>query len=297
VWGPVFGLFLESSGRRVLREWVLYTVAIVDLAAAGLWYWHAHRLGQMTGLSFGMLDKAFDPSLVFSVRFYVDIAARLAKDILGPAGAVAAAVGLVIAARRRLWPELFAAAGFCAYIVLVATGNKVHDYYQIAVVPTAVMLIAIGVTDGLRALRLDERSHALALTSVLAVMLLSTFVRSVSFHSWYEHDPDRVQLCRDLQPQLAPRALVAFFDYPSPDLLFCLDRHGWLFAAGRWSADDVTSVWKQGADVIVLPAPLSQAALPEAMRDRSVLIARSGHLSAYRVEPFDAQPPTAEDHR
>jgi len=282
----VFGLFVEHDGRRVLKQWLPYVVAIADLTAASLWYWHAHGLGQLTGLSFGLFDKTGDLQLVLSVQFYLKILARLAKDILGPVGVAAAAVGLIIAVHRRLWPEILGVAAFIAYVILVAAGNDVHDYYQVAVVPVAVMLIAIGFRDGIRFLSRTDRGRLIGVTLALAAMLSSTFVRSVSFHSWYEYDLDRVQLCRDLQPQLRSHDLVAFLDYPSPDLLFCLDRHGWLFGTGAWSAGDLLTVWRQGAAVLVFPASVSAADLPRAMNQRSVLITRSGHLSAYRLEPF-----------
>ena len=224
--------------------------------------------------------------LVLSVSFYLKILARLTKDILGPVGVAAAAVGLIIAVHRRLWPEILGIAAFIAYVILVAPGNDVHDYYQVAVVPVAVVLIAIGLPAGIRFLSRTDAARVAGVTLALAAMLCSTFVRSVSFHSWYEYDLDRVQLCRDLQPQLRSHDLVAFLDYPSPDLLFCLDRHGWLFGTGAWSAGDLLTVWRQGAAVLVFPASVSAADLPRAMNQRSVLITRSGHLSAYRLEPF-----------
>jgi 4-amino-4-deoxy-L-arabinose transferase-like glycosyltransferase len=286
IWGPVFGLLLEHDGRRAWKHWLFYAMATVDLVAAALWYSHAHRLGQMTGLSFGTLDKVFDPTLVFSVRFYVDILSRLGKDILGPAGVVGAAVGLTMAIRRRRWPELLGVLAFISYVILVARGNKAHDYYQVAVVPVALMPVTTGIREGIRALHPPALTYVTAVTLVLAAMLLSTFVRSVSFHSWYEYDLDRVQLCRELRTQLRPRELVAFLDYPSPDLLVCLDRHGWLFSAGAWSATDVLRIWQQGAAILVVPAPGLPATIPEPIRGNSALVARSGHLSAYRLATF-----------
>jgi hypothetical protein len=61
---------------------------------------------------------------------------------------IAAAIGLVLAIRRRLWPELLRAVAFVAYVILVARGNSVHDYYQVAIVPVAIMLVTIGVKAG-----------------------------------------------------------------------------------------------------------------------------------------------------
>ncbi len=286
VWGPVSGLFLEHDGRSVLKRWLIYAVAAADLAAAGLWYSHAHRLGQVTGLSFGFVDKLFDARLMCSVTFWVQIVQRLAKDVLGPVGFIAAVAGLILVLRRRLPTETLGIVACAAYIVVVAAGNNVHDYYQVAVVPVAVILIAIGLRDGVRFVSRTERGYMAGMTLALAAMLLSTFVRSVSFHSWYEYELDRVQMCRDLRPQLRTHDLVAFIDYPSPDLLFCLDRHGWLFAENAWSADDLWTIWRLGAAVLVIPASVSEAVLPPAMRRQSVLIAHSGRLSAYRVAPL-----------
>jgi len=89
-----------------------------------------------------------------------------------------------------------------------------------------------------------------------------------------------------LQPQLQPRELVAFVDYPSPDLLFCLDRHGWPFGAGEWTSDDLLRVWKQGASVLVVPDSVPAAALPDGIRRHATLMANVGHLTAYRLEAW-----------
>jgi len=126
-----------------------------------------------------------------------------------------------------------------------------------------------------------SRSWPAAMTLIVAS---STLVRSVSFHSWYEYDPDRPLLCRELRPQLQPRELVAFVDYPSPDLLFCLDRHGWLFGEGEWSSDDLLEAWKQGAGVLVVNDSASTGALPDGIRHHATLMARTGHLTAYRLD-------------
>jgi hypothetical protein len=285
IWAPVCGLFFEREGFRARREWLLYAMMTTDLASAALWYAHAHRLGRTTGLSFGLTDKAFDPALVLSFDFYAGVADRLMKDILGPIGSAAALVGFIISVRRRLWPEALGALAFVAYLILVARGNRAHDYYQVAIVPVAVMLITIGMVEVIRALNIEEARHTLAISCTLAAMLLSTFVRSVSFHSWYESDPDRAQLCRDLKPQLAQHDLVAFLGYPSPDVLVCLDRRGWLFDE-TWTSDDALRAWQQGAVVFVVRAPSLPARAPERLRERSVRVAQAGALGAYRAKPF-----------
>lgn len=285
VWAPIAGLFWEAEKPRASRFWPLYLMVLIDLAAAGLWYSHAHRLARTTGLSFGLLDKVFDPALVLSWDFVSTMAGRLFKEILGPIGFLAAAAGLIVCLRRRRWPEILGAAAFCAYLVLVAGGNAEHDYYQVAIVPIGVVLIAVGLSDGLRELAgLTERRYVSAVTVALALAALSTFVRSVSAHSWYEYDPDRVELCRQLRGELAPTDLLLFVDYPNPDLLFCVDRRGWV-TDENWTADILSDAWEEGAGVLVLRDSISLTSIPQEMRPRNAPIARAGDLAAYRLDP------------
>ena len=57
---------------------------------------------------------------------------------------------------------------------------------------------------------------------------LRLFVRSVSFHSWYDVPYARVGICDELVRVLAPDQRVAFAHYGSPDILFCVNRKDWL---------------------------------------------------------------------
>jgi hypothetical protein len=286
VWAPVAGLFWEAGTPRVARFRPLYLMAAVDLAAAALWYSHAHRLGLATGLSFGLLDKTFDPALVLSGRFVLGMSLRLFRDVLGPLGFIAAAAGLVICMKRRRWAEVFGAAAFCAYLVLVARGNDVHDYYQVAIVPIGVALIAVGVGEGLKMAGVSERRYRSIVVAVLALMASTTFLRSISAHSWYEYDASRLEMCRQLRAQLEPGELLAFVDDPNPDLLFCVDRRGWLFQPGQGSSVQLSNAWRDGARVLVVPRPEAMLSISEEMRPRGAPIARAGELAAYRLEPF-----------
>lgn len=66
------------------------------------------------------------------------------------------------------------------------------------------------------------------IVGVLWLAAVSTFVRNASFHSWYEVDQSRVRICQELVRSLAPEQRVAFANYGSPDILFCVDCTGWL---------------------------------------------------------------------
>jgi hypothetical protein len=193
---------------------------------------HARGLHALTGLSFGVTDKLFDGDLLFSWRYVAKIGTRLLKDVLGPVGAIAMVYGLVVAWRQRRWAEPLGVAAFLVYLGVVTIGNFAHNYYQLPIVPVAAVLIALGVTQAVerrgnrRGWTLERRIGMLAV--VVWLSAVATFVRVVSAHSWYEVPPARVGICAELTQVLKPNQRVAFAHYGSPDILFCVDRRGWL---------------------------------------------------------------------
>jgi hypothetical protein len=254
IWAPIVGLFAEAERPREWR-WELGLIALVNLFVAGLWYRHAHQLGATTGLSFGMTDKLFDPNVVFSTSFAWVMVTRLWKDILGPIGAFGAVAGLWFAAREHRWCEVFGVAGFLGYLILVAGGNYIHDYYQLAVIPIAPSLVGLGWVRlaHLRSEQAHDRWQVLVVALALAVC--STFIRSVSAHSWYEVSTADEELCRAVDVFSAPEDRVVLLGTTDPKLLFSMDRKGWVLPPSA-DAEVLRAAWTAGAKFAVVPRSL-----------------------------------------
>jgi hypothetical protein len=232
VGAPVGGLFVERFGARGVWRWELWAVASACVGAAAAWFLHAHRLFEATGLTFGLTNKLFDAELLVSWAYFSKIGTRTIKDLLSPVGMAAAIYGLAVVVRERRWAEPLGIAAFLLYLVVVTPGNFAHNYYQLPVVPVATVLMAVGIVEAVR-VQGDRRSWSeqrrmAVIVGVLWLAAVSTFVRNASFHSWYEVDQSRVRICQELVRSLAPEQRVAFANYGSPDILFCVDRTGWL---------------------------------------------------------------------
>jgi hypothetical protein len=254
VWAPIAGLFLEADGSRAWRG-PLVLMMFANLVVAGGWYWHAHQLAGVTGLSFGMTDKLFDPAVVFSLSFPQVIASRLVKDILGPVGVAGALSGLYYGVRGRRWCELLGTAGFVAYLVLVAGGNSIHDYYQLALMPVAPSLVSFGLLRLVDAFAASPERRRRALATALGVAALATFIRSASAHSLYEYATSDVELCRAIGAVSSPDERVVILGTSDPKLLFCVDRKGWLVPSPM--AEEVLHpIWKAGGRLVVVPKSL-----------------------------------------
>ena len=81
---------------------------------------------------------------------------------------------------------------------------------------------------------------------------MSSFARSVSAHNWYELDQSRLRLCEEVRPVLIPSDRVVFANDRSPDVLFCLDRKGWLLNPHESNATYLQRFAAEGATIAII---------------------------------------------
>jgi 4-amino-4-deoxy-L-arabinose transferase-like glycosyltransferase len=184
----VFALYVERDGWRGLLRVEPYTTVACGILAASLWLLWASSLGRATGLTFGLTDKLFDAAVLFDHGYWVKVTRRLVKDLFGPIGIIAAALGIVAAWRARCLMEIALVLGGLVYLIVVTPGNYHHDYYQIPLVTGMTILAGVGLTQGLDNLRWfrTRTPQAQLIIRVIAFWLLpiTTLVRSVSPHNW-----------------------------------------------------------------------------------------------------------------
>jgi hypothetical protein len=263
VLAPVAGMFVERRGWRGLLAWELLAGSVVSVAAVGLWFSQAHAAVGPSGVSFGLVDKLTDWSIVTSSRYWFVIGRRLLKDVLGPLGLVAYVVGIVAATRNGRRMEVFGCAGVLVYLIVVAVGNAVHNYYQLAVMPAAAPTIALGVwTLVAGRVRPDDAvARTWARLALVATIAISTsLMRFSGSHSWFAVDWTKEHACHELPKVVAPGETLVFAGYNSPDILFCSDRRGWLLAPHESTAEAIAAARQRGAAVLVVareqPVPL-----------------------------------------
>jgi hypothetical protein len=200
--------------------------------SALLWFSHAQTLAQATGLSFGLTDKLMNADILLSTEYWLKIVRRLFADVLGPIGFLGVPVGVVLAVRQGKRAELLGLLAFDAYLVIVAGGNFHHNYYQLPIVPMATVATALAIT-GMASRIARQRGwrdaqRLMLCAGIVWIAVMGAFTRSVSAHNWYELDAPRVALCDAMRPHLSETDRVVFVNERSPDVLFCLDRKGWL---------------------------------------------------------------------
>jgi hypothetical protein len=251
-WAGILGLYAEKLGARTMRRAELGAIGLANLGAVYLWYSHARALGAQTGLSFDMTDKLYSSSVVFTTLFLRRVEGQIRQDVLGLPAVLLLLVGLAVAWREGRRFEVAALAGFAGYVVILARGCMVHDYYLLAVVPAAAVLVPVGLCAlAARIGRGDEDRAAVATSALVGLLVVYSLFRSIGPHSWYDIPVDKAQLCQAGPGFLGAGDRLAVVGSLNPELLYCLDRRGFLFEPGA-EPRRLADAWRLGATVFVL---------------------------------------------
>jgi 4-amino-4-deoxy-L-arabinose transferase-like glycosyltransferase len=147
---PFLYLFIRKYGASWWRTGLTWLTGIAVLLPPLLWYLHAYHLAVTYGNTFGILaggySKFGNTTLLTGSAFYQWLGRRLLLYHFTPIGVVGAAVGLVLALRRRVDPVLLSwVASVALYVPVAATGIHFgHYHYLLPILPVGSILAGIG---------------------------------------------------------------------------------------------------------------------------------------------------------
>lgn len=230
---PLLYLAWRSWGGALVRRLDLWLFLALVLAPVALWYAHAHALYRDGGVTFGIWEYGTDKwgnwRLVASGDFWNGVLLRsLAERHLTWPGVPLALAGLLlprVGRRAGLVDWWLLALG--VYLIVVARGNYIHEYYQLPWIPP--LSIAMGRAIGAAfAPGRGRVVRAGAATALLAGVLVLGAGRLVSY--WRREDPARSPLYRlahEVDRRTPPAARIVTLDQGNPTLLYLAHRKGW----------------------------------------------------------------------
>jgi len=230
---PLLYLAWRTWGRALARRPALWLFAALVLAPVALWYAHAHVLYRSGGVTFGIWEYGSDKwgnwRLVGSGGFWNGVLSRsLAERHLTWAGVPLAVAGLLLprTGRRAGLADVWLLA-LAVYLIVVARGNYVHEYYQLPFLPPLSIAMGRAISAAFApGPRLAWRAGAVA--ALLAMVLVLSGARLASY--WRREDPSRsplMRLARLVERQTPPAARIVAVDQGNPTLLYLAHRKGW----------------------------------------------------------------------
>lgn len=134
----------RHRGIKSVFDWQFWGIQLLSMVPLLLWRTWIARFPEGIPASDWLLNGS---NIRFTGAFFRWIfAERIAKWMLGYFGIVLVFLGWSLRGPKHSGEWLrFTSLGLLAYLVVFATGNVTHDYYQMLLLPTMAVLIGVGV--------------------------------------------------------------------------------------------------------------------------------------------------------
>jgi len=253
---PILYLAYERYGSKFALRAELWLAALVIIVPNALWLWHASKIGTLGSVAqdgkFWQSQKLWGGTdLLFSFKFYKKIGERLLLYVGTGFFSIFVLYGLV-KSHRSLGLPFWWLAGFAAYVLIIRSGNKVHNYYQLPYLAPASIVAGVGATALLDLLQSK-------LSTSKARIIIAALIAAFLFNSgWYAYNHARLDMSSIAAAELVEK-------YTDPDdfiivvepgkskrnqVIFASHRKGWHF----WTPtpERIEDQMKLGAKVVVL---------------------------------------------
>jgi 4-amino-4-deoxy-L-arabinose transferase-like glycosyltransferase len=285
---PLAWLAWLRFGRSVWRRQpFLWLFAILTLAPALLWYWHAHALGATYGNTFGVIGSGYSkfthPDLLLAREFYTRLTWRIAVYLMTPIGLLLFALGLFRRPRQPIaWLAHIWILACALYVAAIAEGNHQMIHYQLPLLPPMALLAGWGL-DGVVAWIRQKLTGiplgARAALAAMAVVLFASSVLAADYVYYTRADPSTLNRVMRERGQAVGQALradaliiyvTADFGNASlsgsasgaamprgshmtpPDVFYFSGHRGWYLAIPWVTAQEIQTMQRAGAKYLVV---------------------------------------------
>ena len=221
---PIIYFALREFGLGLVKKWQIWLFAFLTLAPLLVWRWWIGQYPEgipVSGWLFNGNGIRFRPAFFRWIFFE-----RITKLILGYSGIIFAAVGTVEVLRRIKEKSsglfLSFALSSLIYLLVIATGNVQHDYYQIAIIPTVSMFGGLGAAWLLGRL---GRYGAVAVTVIIFAMFWFSWTQARDYFNI--NDRGMVEAAGAANKILPKDATVIAPYDGSTTFLNLIQRRGW----------------------------------------------------------------------
>lgn len=277
---PLVFLAWRRFGWRFLKSSSMWMFAFGVLVVVALWYYHAHRLFLESGLTFGIWMPGENKWLMWqpllTIKFWNDVLFKsIAERHLTYAGFLILLVGLSLG-RSNALERLYAwwLAGFGFFVMIVSTGNQIHEYYQLPfLVPAAAY---IGKATDWAISRVQNQStirtrfdtfRAWTVVACLAAFPILSTIRVATYLRGERLDSSIFAVEHDVKEHIPPGTRIVALDEHDPIVLYRADRKGWHAAASTLNVAELMKLRALGAEYFVCETWRLADVLPKSLSD------------------------------
>lgn len=253
---PLLYLAYQKYRLKTFLNWklILYTLAVLVLTA--LWYYHAHQLYENGGRTFQIWEFGSDKwgnfKLWITPGFYYDIIyGSLIQRHLTYPGFIICLIGFFIK-RENKYEKLFDVwvISLLIYVLIVAQGNRQHDYYQLPIILPLVVFIGKVFGKYLTEVRINfikyKTRYSLLIISLILILFFSfRFVNGLmKMENLYL---PYFTIAKEVKKVSGKNDLIITLCDGNPIYLYTADRKGWISAREQFDNEYLEQRIKEGA--------------------------------------------------
>ena len=228
---------------RLLRRPGFWLYIGTSLMAIAGWYWHAHQLGQASGLSFGFWGSGADRSslsLLLDLNGWMNLLLRVSLRLLALVGVPFLLIGLRASWRRGGGQTaLSGLVGVLLCTIATMRSSTIHEYYQLPLLLFSSPLIGLGWQTWHQKRPRWQPRLLLGLALVVSLTVLSLDYWTVEHRQRQAWMPLALTIRRDLPIE----ARIVSVTSTDPTLLNLARRQGWLISSKQLTPERLQR-WK-----------------------------------------------------
>ncbi|MDC3010089.1 glycosyltransferase family 39 protein [Synechococcus sp. AH-736-G20] len=235
---------LPGRALRLLERpsfWIYISTSLMAIAG---WYWHAHQLGQTSGLSFGFWGSGADRSsisLLLDLNGWINLLLRVSLRLLALVGVPFLLIGL-----RASWRSgggqiaISGLVGVLLCTIATMRSSTIHEYYQLPLLLFSSPLIGLGWQTWRQRRPRWQPRLLLCLALVVSLSVLSLDYWAVEHRQREAWMPLALTIRRDLPSD----ARIVSVTSTDPTLLNLARRQGWLISSKHLTPERLQH-WKR----------------------------------------------------
>lgn len=253
---PMLYVAWRAWGLKLFLQWQLWLFAVVTVAPLIWWRTWMTQFPEGIPANAWLLNGngiRFRPAF-FRWVFYE----RLTVLISGYALALVAAVGIFRLPKVKEW--LFFAAFFVSsliYVCVFATGNVQHDYYQIPIMPSVAIALAIGayiLSYKVIKLKVIKSTVPIGMILVVICTVIGFYFSWQRVKDYFNINNRSIIVAGEAVDLLTPKDAKVIAQYTGDSsFLYQTKRKGWASMQ-----DSLPKMVEKGADYLVLVNPIEQ---------------------------------------
>ncbi|QNJ01347.1 dolichyl-phosphate-mannose-mannosyltransferase family protein [Synechococcus sp. A15-62] len=235
---------LPSRVLRLLGRPGFWLYSGTSLMAIAGWYWHAHQLGQASGLSFGFWGSGADRSsisLLLDLNGWINLLLRVSLRLLALVGLPFLLIGL-----RACWSSgsgqiaISGLVGVLLCTIATMRSSTIHEYYQLPLLLFSSPLIGLGWQTWRQRRPRWQPRLLIGLALVVSLTVLSLDYWAVEHRQREAWMPLALTIRRDLPSD----ARIVSVTSTDPTLLNLARRQGWLISSKQLTPERLQR-WKR----------------------------------------------------